>query len=100
MPDREVFQSMDACVRGVPCIRGGLVDPISAGPVTPRKTLDGRRGLIRSREGGKEEETRRASRSRVPVYKFRSYAWRGSHPNKAKKEDKEKSCRMLYLIKL
>jgi len=74
VPDREVFQSMDACVRGVPCIRGGLVDPISAGPVTPRKTLDGRRGLIRSREGGKEEETRRASRSRVPVYKFRSYA--------------------------
>ena len=51
--DREVFLSMDACIRGVPCVRGGLVDPISAGPLTPCKTLDGRRGLLRSREGGK-----------------------------------------------
>ena len=65
-PDREVFLSMDACVRGVPCVRGGLVDPISAGPFTPCKTLDGRRGLLRSREGGKTKRPRRASRTRVP----------------------------------
>jgi hypothetical protein len=70
--DREVFLSMDACVRGVPCVRGGLVDPISAGPFTPCKTLDGRRGRLHWRMGGKEEEPRRASRTRVPVQFFMS----------------------------
>ena len=53
-PDREVFLGMDACIRSGPRVRGGLVDPISAGSLLARPTMDGA-GCSGVERGGKEE---------------------------------------------